>query len=93
MPHNVGDRVREIREARGEKQPEFAVALNLAAKRLSIDVRYDNTTVSKMEVGRREVTLLDVAVISSIDPHGRSKEWLGWGEASAAVRRRGFKAL
>lgn len=93
MPHNVKNRIREIREARGEKQPEFAAVLNNAAKRLSIDMTYNNTTVSKMETGARSVTLEDVMIIASVDPLGRPREWLAWGEASASVRRRGFKAL
>jgi hypothetical protein len=81
----VGDRVRMIRELRSEKQPEFAIVLNRAASRLGIEARYDNTIVSKMEVGRREVTLEDVIVISSVDKKRRGREWLAWGSAPAIM--------
>lgn len=80
---NVGDRVRMIREARGEKQPEFAAAMNGAAKALGVDERYDNTKVSKMEIGGRAVSLDDVRVIASLDPEKRGLLWLAWGDAVA----------
>lgn len=80
MSDSVGDRVRAIREARGEKQPEFAAALTAAARRLGITETYDNTMVSKMEVGRRDVGLIDAAVIASLDPSERGRSWLAWGD-------------
>ncbi len=85
MKATVGDRVREIREALDQKQPKFAQTLTAAAKRLGIDATYDNTQVSKMEVGRREVTLNDAAVIASVDPSKRGKAWLAWGERAEVV--------
>jgi transcriptional regulator with XRE-family HTH domain len=75
----VGERVRQIREARGEKQPEFATALNAAAVRLGITARYDGTTVSKLETGMRRATLEDIELIAAIDPGDRGRDWLGWG--------------
>lgn len=82
---SIGDRIREIRELRGEKQPEFAAALNAAAKRLGIAARYDNTIVSKMEIARRDVGLADVLVISSLDKKRRGREWLAWGRSPEIV--------
>ncbi len=84
MKETVGDRVREIRAARGEKQPKFAQTLTAAAKRLGINETYDNTMVSKMEVGRRDVGLNDAAVIASVDPLERGRTWLAWGEHAEA---------
>lgn len=79
MSDTVGDRVRAIREGRGEKQPEFAAAMNGAAKRLGISERYDNTKVSKMELGTRDVSLADVMVIADLDHEKRGRDWLAWG--------------
>lgn len=79
MP-TIGDRIRKVRERRGEKQPEFAAAMNEAAQVLGIADRYDNTKVSKMEIGSRDVTLQDVQVIASIDPEKRGRRWLAWGD-------------
>lgn len=78
MREPVGDRVRAVREARQEKQPEFAAAMTRAAKRLKLKDRYDNSTVSKMESGMRRVTLEDVAVVASLDPDRRGVLWLAW---------------
>ncbi len=92
MPETVGDRVRMIREERGEKQPAFAAALTEAAKRLDLSIVYDNTMVSKMEVGRRDVDLNDVRVIASVDKQQRGREWLAWGWREVLSRRQHPKA-
>lgn len=89
----IGDRVKAIREAWGEKQPAFAQRLTAAAARLGLRLRYDNTMVSKMEVGRREVTLDDVTVIASVDREKRGKEWLAWGESRALLDPRKDRGL
>lgn len=80
--------MRGIREARGEKQPEFAAALNAAAVRLGVQARYDGTTVSKIETGMRRVTLEDIELVAAIDPEQRGREWLGWGAAPRAAPSR-----
>ena len=85
VTETVGSRVRAIREERGEKQPEFAAALSAAAKRLRMPLAYDNTMVSKMETGMRAVTIEDIAVIASLDPQGRQKSWLAWGEIAESA--------
>jgi transcriptional regulator with XRE-family HTH domain len=78
----VGDRVREIREERGEQQPEFAASMTKAAKELGIAETYNNTMVSKMETGGRKVTLEDARVIARLDRKKRGRSWLAWGDAT-----------
>jgi hypothetical protein len=85
MSETVGDRIREIRSQHDEKQPAFAARLTAAARKLGVKANYDNTMVSKMETGRRDVTLDDVAVLASIDKLQRGKLWLGWGENGAVA--------
>jgi transcriptional regulator with XRE-family HTH domain len=76
----TGDRMRSIRELRGEKQPEFATELTRAAKRLRLDVTYEGSKVSRLESGRQIFTLEDVTIVASVDPEKRGREWLAWGE-------------
>lgn len=83
----VGDRVRSIREEFGEKQPEFAARLTAAAKRLGADVRFDNTIVSKVELGRRELSIYEAAVVVAIDPQRRGWDWLVLGDKSRRTVR------
>lgn len=87
MAETVGDRVRAIREERGEKQPQFAKTLTEAARRLDLSISYDNTMVSKMELGRRDVGIEDVRVIASVDKQNRGREWLAWGWRETLSRR------
>lgn len=65
-----GDRVREVRKAGGWGQEAFAAMLNQAAEELgvSLDGPYDDTKVSKMENGRRDVSLTDAILVAHLDP-------------------------
>jgi transcriptional regulator with XRE-family HTH domain len=73
-----GDRVRQIREALGDKQPAFAARLTAVAARLGLSwVNYDNTAISRLETGRGNYLRVDdLAVIISVDPEKRTVEWL-----------------
>src|SRR4051812_46961163 len=83
-----GDRVRTVREALGENQPAFARRLSEAAQNLGlIWLRYDNTIVSKLEIGARDLSTDDTVVVAAIDPERRGKLWLAWGEErDSAIR-------
>lgn len=75
-----GKRAYSIRLALGDgwKVPlpmaDFAALLSRRS-----GVRYDSSMVSRIESGDRKLTLDDVAVIASIDPKGRGRDWLAWG--------------
>lgn len=76
-----GDRVREVREATGRRQIDFAVLLVAEAQRQGMSwLNYDNSIVSKLENATRQMSLDDVTVIAAIDPERRGKLWLSWGE-------------
>lgn len=78
-----GDRVRAVREAIGERQPAFALRLTGQARKLGmIWLRYDNTIVSKLEQGTRDLSIDDTFVIAAIDPRQRGRQWLITGEES-----------
>ena len=85
MGGSIGDRVRSIRELRGEKQPEYATALNAAAKRLKLPKNYSVSTISRLETGRQEITLEDVLIIAAVDPEKRGRDWLAWGDSAVSV--------
>lgn len=77
-PPTRGLRVRAIREAGKWEQDEFARLLTDCAKRKRIDApEYDRTIVSKMENGRRDVSLTDAILAAALDPQHRSVEWIG----------------
>lgn len=88
-----GDRVREVREATGEKQGIFAVRLTAEAARQGMGwLVYDNTIVSKLENGARALTLDDAVIVAAVDPQQRGRFWLAWdedaNEATARTPRR-----
>lgn len=78
-PPSRGLRIKAIREAIGCDQEEFARRMNEQATRLNIDeeASYDRTTISKMEKGRRDVSLTDAVLAAALDPKKRTAEWIG----------------
>ncbi|NUO62683.1 MAG: helix-turn-helix transcriptional regulator [Gemmatimonadaceae bacterium] len=87
MSETVGQRVYLIRSALGPdvrtelSLREFAELLNRVSGK-----SFDPSELSKMERGKRGVSLDDVAVIASVDPERRGRYWLAWGaEADAFV--------
>lgn len=86
MAESVGDRVRAIREQFDEKQPAFAARLTATAKRLGVPVRFDNTMVSKVELGRRELSIYEAAVLVAVDPQRRGWDWFVLGESVKHAR-------
>ena len=78
-----GQRVKLVRDARGETQPEFAKALEQES-----GTRYDASEVSRLETGNRVATWEDVRAVAALDPLDRGRDWLGWdvgGESGAAT--------
>lgn len=73
-----GDRVRQIRERLGDRQPEFAARLTAVAARLGLSWRsYTNSAISRLETGAGNyLTIDDLAVLLAVDPEHRSVEWL-----------------
>jgi transcriptional regulator with XRE-family HTH domain len=81
-----GQRIKAVRDARGETQPEFAERLAELTKQ-----RYDASEVSRLETGNRVATWDDIAAIASLDPEQRGRDWLGWDDddsAEGATRKR-----
>lgn len=77
---SVGERVRAIRDEIGDKQPAFAQRLSAVAQRMGLPVRFDNTMVSKVEIGRRELSIYEAAVVVAVDPQRRGWDWFILGE-------------
>lgn len=75
----VGARLRAVREATGLTQVQFLARLNRAAEQLGVRP-YAQSVLSRLENGLQQATFDDVAVYAAVDPLGRGKLWLGWGE-------------
>jgi hypothetical protein len=88
-----GARLREVREAMGLTQREFAERLNAVAKALDLPVRYEMYDVSVREIGRRSLDPEDYAIVSSIDPLKWSWEWLAFGRKLTRGTKVGGRAV
>lgn len=89
LPTEIGQRIYEIRrdlspDPRHEMpQRTFAALLNRKAAELFADEkvrpRYDSSVVTRLEKGRRRVTVQDVTIVAAVDPEARGELWIGWG--------------
>jgi hypothetical protein len=77
-----GQRVRAIREARGEGGAAFAAALQA----LCPDRVYDAAVISKIEGGGRRITFEEADAIARLDPEKHGREWLAWGPTQKVAR-------
>lgn len=75
-----GLRVRAIREARGETQTDFAIALSREAAAIGLPVRYDVVDVSKRETARKTLDAEDFALVALLDPEKRGQLWVMFGQ-------------
>ena len=77
------DRFKAFREETGWTQAQLGERMKQAAAELRFDgaTSYDGTTVSKTEIGTRDVSFDDVAILAHIDPEGRDQLYFGWGLA------------
>lgn len=75
-----GQRIKAVRDARNETQPQFAAALQAVSGE-----RYDASEVSRLESGNRVATWDDVRAIAALDPKQRGRDWLGWDVASSSA--------
>lgn len=66
----------------------FAALLSKRLKR-----RYDAAMISRMENGDRKIGLEEVEGIAALDPKGRGRAWLAFGEEPAAPKGRGPMGL
>jgi len=88
-----GARLKQIREAYNETQPEFAKRLNKEARAHGYPERYYDVVVSRIENG--SMTFEDAMVWMALDPHERTFEWFMKGGAEGrlgimpAKKRRG----
>lgn len=79
-----GTRVFEVRKALGPS-PRRPLSQDAFAERLTAvgQGRYYGPEISLMEQGKKPLTLTDIAVIASVDPQQRGREWLAWGPENA----------
>jgi transcriptional regulator with XRE-family HTH domain len=84
-------RLRAVREATGETQVVFLPRLNREAAARGVR-EYSQSTLSKLESGTQAATFDDIAVFAGVDPKGRGKLWLAWGEAEDATVKRSARA-
>jgi transcriptional regulator with XRE-family HTH domain len=82
----IRQRLRQIREATGLTQLRFLPHLNAAAVHLGVR-EYSQSTLSKLESGPQAPSFDDIAVFAAVDPEGRGKLWLAWGETADATLR------
>lgn len=82
----VGKRVQAVRQARRESMLEFVFSIADATGR-----RFDPSKISKIETGKQEASLLDIAILAAMDPAARGREWLAYGsrESRSAERMDG----
>lgn len=83
MSETRGARAKLIREKLGLDQDQMAAVLTAEAERAGIPKRYDRTAISKLEKGRRDVSLDDAVVYAAVDPERRGMAWLATGPAKA----------
>lgn len=90
---SAGYRVYLVRRALGPDprhempQRQFADVLNAKAKELKKGSRFDSSIVTRLEKNERRLQLDEVEVIAAVDPLGRSRAWLAWGDAAPAIRQ------
>jgi hypothetical protein len=88
MSDKPGARVFEIRAALGSgprkplSQEAFAALLNTKKGRT-----FYGPEISMIERDKKDLTREDIAIIASVDPLSRSKEWLGWGDVGTMPKR------
>lgn len=87
-------RAKAIREARGLKQEDFLPELREASVAvLGAGVRrYSQSLLSRLESGKQEPSLEDVAVLAACDPEGRGELWLGFGVTPVVGRVKTVKS-
>lgn len=78
MTLTMGDRLKLVREERGDDQETFVELFNERAKRYGLRVRMDKTKLSRTENGR-EISLGEGVVFMSLDKKRRSLVWLALG--------------
>jgi hypothetical protein len=92
----LGQRFRAVREAhrRADGSPlpqaDFARLLAEAARRLfqgKVERVYNQSVVNRLEGENQKPTPQDIAVYAHVDPQGRGKLWLAWGEQVDATLR------
>lgn len=81
------ERLKQVREATGLTQLQFLPRLNGAASALGAK-DYSQSTLSKLETGAQDASFVDVSVFATVDPLGRGKLWLAWGDAEDATLAR-----
>lgn len=79
-----GQRLRAIREARGERATDF---LEVLAREGGI--RLLPSSLSRIENGSSPITCDDVMLWSQLDPLHRGPEWIAWGIDRVTPLRRG----
>lgn len=57
------------------------------------DHSYDVSALSRMETGKRKISLEDVVAISQLDPRMRGAAWLAFGDDLTPAQQRGATEL
>lgn len=87
------ERLRSIREASGLTQVQFLERLNRATAAAGMRP-YVQSVLSRLENGGQQATVDDIAVFAAVDPKGRGKLWLAWGEKDdPTLRRHGVRDI
>lgn len=80
-------RLKQIRTDLKLTQEQLLPVLNAAAARLGLRT-YTQSTLSKIEGGSQDISFDAVATYAAIDPEGRGRLWLAWGDTPGADGRK-----
>ena len=84
-----GERVRQIRAAAGLSGEALAAEMTRLARSFGMGAAFDGTKISRMESGQRELSAEEAALLTVIDPEGRSVVWLAFGASGGKLARKG----
>ncbi len=89
----IGERVKEIRESRGESGEAFAASYQKAAKSFGLQIKFDRHKLSRLEGGGRRLTAEEAAIFSAMDPEERPTTWLIFGDLSRVAGTAKFRKV
>lgn len=79
-----GDRVKQVREALDLTGVQFADRVEKLVAGFGAAIRFDDTKLSRVEGGTRNLTAEEAAAVAWLDPAERSVQWLVFGRERPA---------
>lgn len=79
-----GERVKKVRDALQLTGVQFAERVEKLAAGFGVALRFDDTKLSRVENGTRNLTAEETAAVLWLDPEERSAQWLVFGRERPA---------